>query len=883
MKPITLEISGWGPYKGTETIDFEKLSERGLFLITGPTGAGKTTIFDAISFALYGNLSGVMREKNTVRSDFAERDTKTYVRLKMMHKGECYDIYRNPEYMRPKKRKTGTDDYTKEKENAVLTMPDGTCVEGAAEVTKKIQEILVLDYRQFKQISMIAQGEFAKLLTENPTEKVKIFRELFGTAELERFAANLRARSKELYKEVVEYRHRMDEDVHLLHIEDVEWNLLAQRENKDYDAIFACLEVLEKRYKAEQKQGKEELEKMEREEKELSGKILECKNVSELASKLEVKQLQLDELEAKKAFFEQKKEEADSIRRARLVEPEYIRYQHAKKQWKDLEMSIKGVQEKEEMIQRSLSKTTPYFEQKDLLQSIIEVEKRKQDCEKELELGKQQWSEKQKQAERNQACYLKAEAFVKGAREQLEEAEQQYRRSAIGIVSRMLIPKQPCPICGSEEHPNPAPCHDGIIDEKQLKKLRKEYENENQAMQRVHEQAVLAYHEAEQMKEKCDLQEQMLQSLLEQCKNLNAQISEERWKIWCALSSKDKEKELIKTIRVHEENQLQLEKNNELKEHIRREMTRVSDEMTLVEENYKSAILVHNMESEGAFLHALGKKEKEEKLLREYTLYQEEKKTVTDLVNHLKKEKEDAISKQKEMEAEEVLQEAYHACVLRKKVLSEQWMQASGLLRDIKKIKEALRTKYKKQESLSREYGIVKDLDNLASGNNPKRLVFEQYVLSVWFEQVLEAANIRLKHMTSGRYEMYRKEEVADGRSKDNLEICVMDYYTGKTRSVKTLSGGETFKASLALALGLSDVIGRTNGGIRVDTLFVDEGFGALDSQSLDQACETLLTLVEKERLIGIISHVPELRERIDNQLIIKKTNSGSKIENVIV
>ena len=185
-------------------------------------------------------------------------------------------------------------------------------------------------------------------------------------------------------------------------------------------------------------------------------------------------------------------------------------------------------------------------------------------------------------------------------------------------------------------------------------------------------------------------------------------------------------------------------------------------------------------------------------------------------------------------------------------------------------------------EAASAEYGYVKDLENMATGNNAKRLVFEQYVLAGYFEEILRAANLRFQKMTSGRYEMFRADEVSDGRSKDNLEIQVLDYYTGKYRSVRTLSGGESFKASLALALGMSDVIQAMNGGIRVDTLFVDEGFGALDEESLNQACDALMGLVEKNHLIGIISHVPELGERIENKLVIDKTSSGSLIKNSV-
>ena len=181
-------------------------------------------------------------------------------------------------------------------------------------------------------------------------------------------------------------------------------------------------------------------------------------------------------------------------------------------------------------------------------------------------------------------------------------------------------------------------------------------------------------------------------------------------------------------------------------------------------------------------------------------------------------------------------------------------------------------------EAESLKYGAVKELENIAAGNNSRKLVFEQYVLAGYFEEILRAANVRFGRMTGGRYEMHRVEEVGDGRVKDNLEIEVLDFYTGKYRSVRTLSGGETFKASLALALGLSDVIQAASGGVRVDTLFIDEGFGALDSESLDQACETLMGLAETDRLIGIISHVPELKERISRQIVVDKSGSGSRV-----
>ncbi len=266
--------------------------------------------------------------------------------------------------------------------------------------------------------------------------------------------------------------------------------------------------------------------------------------------------------------------------------------------------------------------------------------------------------------------------------------------------------------------------------------------------------------------------------------------------------------------------------------------------------------------------------EKQKAMEKELRSYQEETRFVKDLIEQLKKD----IGKKEFQELSPLKDKRHELESTKEKLLCEQ-KKWTVLLDAIKRTLDSLRENLTELKTVSEEYGFVKDLDNIANGVNPKKLVFEQYVLASYFEEILRAANLRLFKMTSGRFEMSRLKQVGDGRSRDNLEIQVMDYYTGKYRSVKTLSGGESFKASLSLALGMSDVIQAFHGGIRVDTLFVDEGFGTLDAESLDQACEILSSLVESDRLIGIISHVPELRERIDSQLVVEKTSGGSTIK----
>ena len=905
MKPISLEISGWGPYKKVERIEFTKLWEKGLFLVTGPTGAGKTTVFDAISFALYGNLSGQMREKNSVRSDFADGDTKTYVRLKMEHKGQVYEIYRNPEYMRPKKRKSGNDAYTKERENAILTMPDDTCIEGAGEVTRKMQEILSLDYRQFKQVSMIAQGEFARLLTETPGEKIKIFRELFGTSVLEQFTNNLRAKANSLYKQVMEYRHRMDEDMKLLQEEDAEWKELMASAERNYEAIFACLDKLQAEYREQKKTADKAFEKLEKEEKKLSVEMTEAIREKQLLSKLEEKEEQLAMFQSKEPVYQEKEKEAVLIRKAQLAEPDYIHFKnaadHLEKQKKLLERLAR---EREEISER-LANNRFFYENRDLLSVFTEAEKEQEKYTEEQQKKSRELKKKQAELEKRKKEYLQAEEEAGESRARLEKAEEEYRRSAIGIAVKMLKPGKPCPVCGSVEHPHPAETAEIHMDEKLLKELREQYELVNGKMLKVHERALISQAEEGALAAELEKIEEGLKQAGRDVKKAQETISrlcneeiqgvkngqdieqkneKQAFEKWLGLSAEEKRIQLEQKITAYQKEQTLYEEKEKTTKRAREELTEMSSKTSELEESYRQAMLRQGIADEKNFLHYIGRKEEEAELTEQCNRFKEELKSMADLVSHLKEEVKNCKRLQKndskslKTDTKE-LEDKLRLLGEEKKEASKVRMAAAQKVSEIAKIRQALKEKQEKQELLTKEYGIVKDLDNLASGNNSKRLVFEQYVLSAYFEQVLEASNVRFDKMTAGRYEMFRSREVTDGRSKDSMEICVMDYYTGKSRPVKTLSGGESFKASLALALGLSDVISRTNGGIQVETLFIDEGFGALDSESLEQACETLTTLVEKDRLIGIISHVSELRERIDNQIVIKKTNSGSRIE----
>ena len=804
--------------------------------------------------------------------------------------------------MRPKKRKSGADAYTKERENAILTMPDNSCIEGAGEVTKKMQEILSLDYRQFKQISMIAQGEFARLLTETPGEKIKIFRELFGTNVLEQFANNLRTKSNSLYKQVMEYRHRMDEDMKLLQTEDLEWRELADSAERNFDDVFSCLDRLQTAYKGEKKAADKQFEKLEKEEKKLSVEVAEAIRENQLLEKLEQKEAQFAELQSQEPEYKEKEKEAALIRKAQLTEPDFIHFRNAAEQLKKQKKLLERLELERREICERLEDNRFFYENKEALAALAEAEEKQESYKEERQKKSEELKKKQIELEKRKAEYLLSEGEARISRERLEKAEEEYRRSAIGIAVKMLKPHQPCPVCGSVEHPNPAQTAEMQMDEKLLKELREKQELVNAKMLKVHEKALVAQTEeaailtelekmeaalsqaAQDVKKSCDaIKIQTLQSIEEKDKD---KTSGKDFENWLTLSAGEKKRNLEQKITAYQKEQTLQEEKKETTERAKAELEEVTNNTAELEKNYHQSIVQQGLKDEKTFLSYIERKGDEAELTKQCNRFKEELKSMADLIEHLKEEmkackrlqKDEQGNKRRKADTKET-EDRLRLLAEEKKEISKVRMNTAQKISEITKTRQALKEKQAKQEQLSKEYGIVKDLDNLASGNNAKRLVFEQYVLSAYFEQVLEAANIRFHKMTAGRYEMFRSQEVTDGRSKDSLEICVMDYYTGKARPVKTLSGGESFKASLALALGLSDVIGRTNGGIQVETLFIDEGFGALDSESLEQACETLTTLVEKDRLIGIISHVQELRERIDNQIIIRKTNSGSRIE----
>lgn len=869
MKPIKLVLSGWGPYKEKQEIDFDVLKNRGLFLITGATGAGKTTIFDAITYALYGNLSGETREKNSVRSDFAEENTKTYVELFMEHGGKNYYIFRNPEYMRPKKRKSGGADMTKEKESALLILPDGGKISGSSEVTRKIQELLCLDLKQFKQLSMIAQGEFSRLLTAPSAEKSRIFREIFDTDLYDKMTAELRLQSGSLYKQVMECRHRMEEDVELfLPGEDKKesWEELTREKRYYYDEILGFLKQAVKEYEKEWKTLEKEGKAAEEEIERLTIAVTEGERIEKLCGKLAAEKERKQQLINKRPEIklqEEMLEKAEAASQVKLCEEAW---KNAVSQYQNQADKLKRAEAERKELNKRKKEETPFWQESENLALAYARREKSGELQKQLKDADSDLEQQRKELEKLQNRYLQAEKEEEEAKADYENADKRHRHGIAGILAGELTEGVPCPVCGSLSHPGKAVLKKEMPSEAEVEEKKLSYEKKREERVKIHGKTAA-------LKERTDV-------LIQSRKELEDAVSEQ--KLLQEMETgfvkqylkEHSGPEFLEQKKAYETLLVMLrEKENALK-NLKEEEKELQNREEAARKKYEEQRKRRGFSSEEDYKKAFCTEEKIGEMRGNVSRFKEECSANEGLISHLQQE----LSGKERADLNELqhrLKEKREA----KSGLFEKQSLKKAKWQEMKRLRESLKEKQEKAWQLEKQYGLVKDLEDAANGNNKLRLVFEQYVLASYFEEILRAANLRLSVMSGGRYELRRLAVVGDGRSKDNLEMEVLDYYTGKYRSVKTLSGGETFKVSLALALGMSDVVQALSGGIRVDTLFIDEGFGSLDSESLEQACRTLNSLVEKDRLIGIISHVPELSEKIENQIRVNKTNAGSTIE----
>lgn len=897
MKPIWLKLNAWGPYAKAAEIDLQAVSRNGLFLITGSTGAGKTTIFDGIAFALYGEVSGEIRNSNTVRSDFAPPEEETFVELHFVHQNIKYELYRSPRYQRLKKRGEGM---ILKNETAHLKKEGGLIASGNREVTERIQKLLGINYTQFKQISMIAQGEFQKFLTANSKERTEIFRSIFQTKIYENITKVLSVRSRTLCQEIEQYTKTITEAVSLLQGIEKE-GMTIEEIIKEVKEKGKELEISYQEKKEKQESYEQELQRkaiwLEQEKKQQERrKILAAQR-----KELDVFLIQWEESEKKQENYRELEREIQKKKREleeqKLSLPIFEQYEEMVKKFRkmekeeqQLEESLKKIQIQEMEEQKELKQIQ---EQQSKLENIEQeqaelfIQKRENQLEREelikIENQRNELRQAEKELEKRKKIYQKAERESQIARQEWEQVQLQYRQATAGVLAKDLAEGMPCPVCGSLHHPKKALSEEVLLSEEEREKKKSAYQSMEEEREKLYQRVMSFLGEVAQRKEQLktsfsleEIEEKKKENIeqkqrLEQEEAVLKKKREEKIRLskrWDIIQNSQREyQEEIRKIKeqyqtwIQEKSVIsgrkeilkeQLPKEYISKQELEAVLKQKQQQIQMQENNWKQyqeeqRELQIAIDTRKAILIDLEKELGEETDLKEENFIIELEKEL-----QLLKEEKEKIQRKLEEEKSQIYHN-HHICIL-------------------------LEEKQKKKKILEKEYGIIHDIELVLKGNNPKNIIFEQYVLSVYFEEIIKAANLRLLPMTEERYQIYQADIITDARKKDGLEMEVLDFYTGKRRPIRSLSGGELFKAALSLALGISEVIQNYAGGIELEALFIDEGFGALDSQSLDQALEALLSLTKTKRMIGIISHISELKERITNKIVVVKTSQGSEI-----
>ena len=925
MKPLKLTMSAFGSYAGKNVIDFTG-QQQGIFLITGDTGAGKTTIFDAITYALYNQTSGGERNGNMMRSQYAQPETETYVELEFLYRGQTYRVRRNPDYKITKTLKNGKIREQKVPHSVELTLPDGTVFPEKKNATDaKIIEILGLTADQFSQIVMIAQGDFLKLLYTKSDERKMIFSKLFRTDIYWKIQENLRRKSMEMDERIQENDRAFEQEKSRI-------IPLPESEELPLDELVERLRERVKDALKEQNLRRANVE-------ELNKKITKYEEINKLFVSLEKIRQTGKELEARQAESKERRQQIENARKADKVlvaEQQNLRQQQAVEQSAqaiakmgetladDQEMfeTLKTqLQEAEAKQKREAADT-----QKKMLaleQSLPSYEAL-QNARSEEQQAKKVWEDLGKTSEES---FHKKEAGIAALKEQQKRQEQAveqtkknweqtslsasesakhyehmyeaFLKEQAGILAENLSAGCPCPVCGSTVHPDPAKLSDHAVTElevEQAKKTRAAAEEKRdlayaafeaektekqklaQAVEKEEADFVLAQTIAKQQRKEAEQNYVSLQKIAEQIREKLVYPS--------LAEAKKQYAAMQKALEAAEQ---EIAKKRQKVSELAEAMNTLKGQKLAEEENQKTA------------------KKLAVKTEKEYAKLLEKSGFVSEETYHLAILPERSRSKLEREEKEyesQCLRQQSEQKLLEKQVSGKTYTDTTELNEQLKAEKQALKeaektymelhTAYENDRSvlqncavylekgkkLESEDQVIKSLSKTANGrlSGSAKIDFETYIQRQYFKQIIHEANKRLLTMSNHQFILKLKEEANTGRkTNEGLDLSVYSLVTDSERDVKTLSGGESFLAALAMALGLSDIVERSAGAIHLDMMFIDEGFGSLDAQSRQQAIEVLAELAGDSRMVGIISHVTELKEQIDRKLVVSRTDKGSR------
>ena len=925
MKPLKLTMSAFGSYAGKNVIDFTG-QQQGIFLITGDTGAGKTTIFDAITYALYNQTSGGERNGNMMRSQYAQPETETYVELEFLYRGQTYRVRRNPDYKITKTLKNGKIREQKVPHSVELTLPDGTVFPEKKNATDaKIIEILGLTADQFSQIVMIAQGDFLKLLYTKSDERKMIFSKLFRTDIYWKIQENLRRKSMEMDERIQENDRAFEQEKSRI-------ILLPESEELPLDELVERLRERLKDALKEQNLRRANVE-------ELNKKITKYEEINKLFVSLEKIRQNGKELEARQVESKERRQQIENALKADKV---LVAEQQNLRQQQTVEQSVQAIAKMEE----TLTNNQEMFETlKTQLQEVEAEQKREaadiqkkmlaleqsfpsyealQNARSEEQQAKKVWEDLGKTSEES---FHKKEAGIAALKEQQKQQEQvveqtkksweqtslgasesakhyehmyeAFLKEQAGILAENLSAGCPCPVCGSTVHPDPAKLSDHAVTElevEQAKKTRAAAEEKRdmayaafeaektekqklaQAVEKEEADFVLAQTIAKQQRKEAEQNYVSLQKIAEQIREKLVYPS--------LAEAKKQYAAMQKALEAAEQ---EIERKRQKVSELAEAMNTLKGQKLAEEENQKTA------------------KKLAAKTEKEYAKLLEKSGFVSEETYHLAILPERSRSKLEREEKEyesQCLRQQSEQKLLEKQVSGKTYTDTTELNEQLKAEKQALKetektymelhTAYENDRSvlqncavylekgkkLESEDQVIKSLSKTANGrlSGSAKIDFETYIQRQYFKQIIHEANKRLLTMSNHQFILKLKEEANTGRkTNEGLDLSVYSLVTDSERDVKTLSGGESFLAALAMALGLSDIVERSAGAIHPDMMFIDEGFGSLDAQSRQQAIEVLGELAGDSRMVGIISHVTELKEQIDRKLVVSRTDKGSR------
>lgn len=912
MKPLHLTMSAFGPYADKIEVPFERFGESGLYLVTGDTGAGKTTIFDAITFALYGESSGKVRDSSMLRSDYASPTQKTDVCLTFSYKGEIYKVERTPQYERAKARGDGT---TKEVASATLIYPDGKVLTGVKQVTTAITELIGIDSKQFAQIVMIAQGDFLELLLADTVKRSGIFRKIFNTEKIQLFQKNIKQQALEQKRNLDMQKESVMQYVSQIVCNTTELETL--RDGAEIYTLKPLTDELEKSIKDDEtayNQSQINLDVIRKTLEQLSSKLdkaKECektkKDYESAKQNLDLLKLKIETLEQNLKNAQQNQPECDKLKSeiAKLENemPIYTALENAQIQVKNASVrqeKLKTEQTKLDLEQETLKKRLSELENliNNSQNSAVELEQLK-NIKTSLDNRKNELYEMQTQYEK--ACkaykdYQKIKKDFENANAVYNEVnskflnyEQLFFSEQAGILAKDLIENTPCPVCGSLHHPKPATLSNSAISQKQLEDAKKLAETARNKMTQASEKAAQIKSIYELAKEQ--MEKQAVKLFGENHDKIGVELEkanndEQNKRLECENKIKECEKKLEDIKNYKNEQELKtkaLNINEQNKQKCQADFVTCTAQLSSAnaqletlknQTRYSSQILAKE-----ALLNAQNKLDELQKQIETAQTAlnnaNEQKIKYTTLVGTLSEQ----LEKMPEQDIT-ALENKYNSLEIEQKQLDTEHKNRFNRISTNKSIYNKIKDGIAALEKQDKYCTMLKRLSDTANGEiSGKKLTFENYILAFYFEQIVAAANERFYRMTSGQYKLVRRKDGINGRAQGGLELDVMDFYTGKVRNVRTLSGGESFKASLSLALGLSDVIQLGAGGVEIDAMFIDEGFGSLDAESLDTAMRILESLAGDNRQIGIISHVSELRNRIERKILVTRKRQGSDLK----